>query len=296
MYQWDIPHLPEKISRQEYVDIIFNIGHKHRHGYATIISAVQLGDFFVSFTGPRISVSNNNDSYDLYDIMNELVPQVYSIELAYVTTIITAKFNEDYGYRNTALAMNDTKNRYVVKMEWEICILIKFNVKIYNFISVIGNKLYTDSNIGRFRNFGPQFWDLSKDVCMDRELLSMNPKALICGFILLVRYDKLKASIQYRKRKFYNMMKQISYECEVPLIDILREYILVKRTNIPSHESLILVTQTDSNCEMQQNYEINSKCQLLIPDSIPDPNDNPILSHIQIPSLENLENMKKLWT
>lgn len=240
MYQRDIPKFPVKINRREFVNYVFDLGRRYNHGYDTIITSVEIGDKFVSYTGHRESYVDQK--YYCHDIILNLVPQEYSIELAHVVTVIAAKCNEDFGYERTWSAMADTQNRYVIKMEWEVCMVLGFRVKINNFISAISDILchhhIVDSKI-----LGSVFWDLSKDICMNQELLNINPVVIIMATILLYKCGKLRAIRSNRERTFLNIMQQVAHEYEVPLIDVLRSYISIKQDkvhNISSADNMII--------------------------------------------------------
>lgn len=274
MYQRDIPKLPKIITRTEFVDIVFDLGRIHQHGYDTIVASVQLADHFVSFKGVRrpfiqlnisekkalksickrnpeltkvrgkFSVQKYHDllltspfqeKLEQNKFMYELIPQVYSIELAYVVTVIIAKYNEDDGYRWTDNAIADTNNRYVIKMEWEICMLINFHIKINNFITLIGHIIwhtltehqkYSDPWTFRLHSI---FFDLSREICMDQNILAKDPQVIIMGCFLLHKMGKLRANRINKERLFHEVMVKISKEYEVDISDFLHAYIKLKK-------------------------------------------------------------------
>src|SRR3972149_10462552 len=104
MYQRDIPRRPIVINRAQFVDEVFDLGQKYKHGCDTIMNAVEIGDYFVSFIGPRVPYMGPmtegimNSKLGMKELIQDLVPQEYSIELAHVVTIMAAKINEDKGY------------------------------------------------------------------------------------------------------------------------------------------------------------------------------------------------------
>lgn len=260
MYQCDIPKLPTEISRNEFVENVFDIGRKNNHRYDTIIASVMLGDKFVSYEGKRIpyvELNNKtfsadsgsddpdellNETFDkingnlqLKELIDNLVPQIYSLELACVVSLIVAKYNEDSGYRRIRYAITDTNNNYVIKMEWEICILIGFELHINNFITVICeiiSKILNQNTFINGWNLSLFFWDFSKDICMNEKLLKSNPRTIILGSILLYKMGKLKAARLYKKRIFNEIMIKLAHEYELNLGDILRKYIAIKQNKI----------------------------------------------------------------
>lgn len=274
MYQRDIPKLPKIITRDEFVNIVFDLGQRYQHGYDTIVASVQLADYFVSFKelrhpfillnksekislesvckrNPHLTKIRGNFSVHKYrdllltspfkeqveqnTFMNELVPQVYSIELAYVVTVIIAKYNEDDRYKWTDDAVADTNNRYVIKMEWEICMLLNFHIKINNFITLIGDIIWHTlteeqkySSPLSFR-FHSMFFDLSKEICMNQSLLAKDSKVIVMGCILLHKMGKLRAVRTNKERLFNEVMVKISKEYEVDISDLLHAYIKLKK-------------------------------------------------------------------
>lgn len=252
MYQRDIQFLPIKITREEFVNIVFDIGLQYCHGYDTIIAAVQIGDKFVSTIKDNTCdisipidkdgyISSSNDDNASYDDDDEdifatndelqvnkcanslsITERYYSNELAYTTTVLVCKANEDDGYKSIETAVTDTGNGYVYILEWEICHVIGFNVKINNFMTFIGRLL---DIIGITSVLPSVFWDLSKDICMNIELLKINPLTILIGCILLNHMGKLKAIRTNKERVFHNIMVQVSKEYEIDLEELLRKYI-----------------------------------------------------------------------
>src|SRR5205085_5915401 len=211
MYQREEQFDPIEIDREEYVNIVFDLGLLHCHGYDSIIAAVEIGDKFV--------ISPKNDT-------NDIIARHYSSELAHITTVLASKANEDEGYIFTKKAVNDTNNGLVYKMEWEICRSIGFHIKIDNFITFIGKTLHLT---GTPIVLSSVFWDLSKDICMNRELLSMDPFTILTGCLLLNKMRKLRAIKSNKQRVFFEIMSQMAHEYELDLNDVLQAYINIKR-------------------------------------------------------------------
>lgn len=258
MYQRDIAKLPVPIDRTDFIELVFDIGREHRHGYDTIVASVQIGDWFVNYKGERnclrpltnqerliveeekleISRKTNIRYFDMSsdvedecinkvvsqrqqdEIMDKLVPQVYSTELACVVTLIACKCNEDFnsGYCHTDAAVSDTMNCYVVKMEWEIFDLLGFGFKVYNFISLIGTFLETPQ-------LGSVFWDISKDICLNQPLLTKNPQTVVLALLILGRRGQLRAVHKHKERMFQETMKKLAHEYELDIRSVLQAYI-----------------------------------------------------------------------
>jgi len=221
MYKRNIPHLPEKINRCEFVNIIFDIGLEYQHGYDTLMIAVEIGDYFVSYDGPRESLMKKSSK----NMIRNPAPQEYSKELAYVTTVIAAKYNEDNGYDLIENATIDTENSYVRKMEWEICMILGFTIKNRNFITLIGSL----SLVNPPKLLGSMFWDLIKDICMNQSLMKINPITILLGCFLLHKRGKLRAFYTNKVRNFMTIMTKTAYIYDVPLSNLLKNYCLLKR-------------------------------------------------------------------
>ena len=261
MYQRDVSTLPIEISRDDFVDIIVEIGSIYNHTIETTVAAVILGDYFISFNSPRspyipsnrrkkdvINTKNilaqstiNNLTplptqsvkhvYKSRDIpFNEPISQIYSIELAHVVTVIAAKYNEDYGYRNIKQACFDTNNYYVVKMEWEICSIIGLHVKIKNFVSLFAIILEI-LGINSSKEWHPKFYFICYEICYDKILLNTHPKAILMGILLLFKHNKLPLNCIENARRiiFERTMIKISHISDTDISDVIKAYIMMKK-------------------------------------------------------------------
>ncbi len=216
MYLRDIPRLPIEISRSNFVNEVFELGTFHQHGYHNIIASVQLGDFFVNYPHPRTYIFQpfTPKEIDLWEdhqlLLTKPCPQFYSIELAHVVTVIISKFNEDYGYHKTFDAISNTENRYIIKLEYEICNLIQYQIKIYNFITIIYNHI-TDPT----RHLDSFFLDFSKYICLDPILLSTNPYILLSCSIYLHQKNKLSPFFIHNQNNFITLMTNLIIEFDL---------------------------------------------------------------------------------
>ena len=229
MYRRDIPHIPNIIPRNKFVDEIFQLGLNLGHGYDTLITAVIIGDNFVSFNGERSPYKyykeNNRDKLteEQIKLINELVPQEYSRELAHVSFVISSNLIDDWGYPIEDAA-NELNNGYVYKMQWEICMINNFHFSNDNFLS----NLFTLIDYNNINNISDMFWDLTKHICMDMSLLYASHSIIILAIIILIKHDRLRAKTDYHKRIFQNIMIRTSQEYEIPLNTILQAYISYK--------------------------------------------------------------------
>lgn len=222
MYTRDIPKLPNEMSREKFVDLVFDLGSTYNHQYESIVESVMIADRMISYHGMRY-LFNNLPKINKIDIMCEPIQQHYSIELAHVVTVIISKVNEDTRY-DTIASINNTDNIYVLKMEWEICLMLEFKFRCHNFMTDIGCLLY--------ENFHTQlssiFWDLAKDICMNKNLLQMSTTTLLTGIVILYQHNLLKAIRTNKERYFFTTMFSIASEYELDLISVLKAYIKYK--------------------------------------------------------------------
>lgn len=228
MYRRDIPHMPNTVSREQFVKEIFDLGLRFDYECDTLITAVEIGDKFVSYEGDRVPYTSYKKekqdklTSEQIKIITEVVPQVYSRELAYVALVISADVTEDNGY-SIEEAADELENGYVYKMQWEICMLNDFYICNKNFTTLLASLVdYAEFKLNRM------FWDLSLAICLDKTLLYANHITIIIAIIILSDRRKLRAQKQYRKRIFRNLMLQIAKEYEIPISELLQSYINIK--------------------------------------------------------------------
>jgi len=261
MYVRDIPKKPREISRSEYVEIIFELGRINRHTYSTIVGSVRLGDYFINFREEReiyrglsekekeevkikkkevrkereengiednmgikmIVVNKILENRSSKTIMDELVEQIYSVELAHVVTVIGAKYNEEFGrgYRTIRKAAGEVENCYVNKMEIEIIKIIGFTYKMWTFVNIIEEIMGNDK-------IGGVFGHIFKDICKNKKVLDMKPVTIVMGIYMVGGKDRLRATESYRFGRFKEIVEKMGKEYEVKIEDILKTYIKLK--------------------------------------------------------------------
>lgn len=242
MYQREIAKLPTEISREDFVEKIFDLGFDQNHEYDTIMLAVQIGDFFVKYDGHRIphtswkrkeivesKLSKRDPRCDPDGIADILAIQKYSDELVHTVTAIASDYNEDDGY-DIAKANVNCNNGYVFKLEWEICSILEFHIQPRNYIRAIGQLIYHKHQYEKIRHLAPIFWDLSKDICLNHQLTIMNPNTVLLGIVMLYKRKRLSAIRKYRCRRFSTLFKNLAREYELPIGKILQAYIAYKRS------------------------------------------------------------------
>jgi len=268
MYQREIPHLPIKISRQQFVDEIFVVGMDCGYGCDSIMTAVDVADYFVSYeesrtpyTGWQFGQQTKKENYLKYNFMNEVVPQVYSRELVYVIISVISMANEDSN-NNISNWVYHLSNAFMYKMQWEVCMLLNFTIKIDNFMSNISNCIWSLRDTNTIKDSeGNIMWnsrsdpvavnsivyDIGKLICSNDKLLQINRATILVGILLLHKYNKLKATYDYKSRKFLIMMKAISSECEIPLSTVVQSYIRIKKELNNSYPSIGINQEQISN-------------------------------------------------
>jgi hypothetical protein len=219
MYQWQIPKLPTEINRDHFVKNVFDISNDYNHGFSSMVQAIIIGDDFVNHKEQRTPYIFQDK--DITDEFNELSAQIYSDELASVVVLITGKLNEDDGYTKTKQAIYDTNNIYVVKIENEIYKLYNFNLKIDNFISVLGK---LNSSLQTNLQLSNMFVDLCKIICMNKSLLYCNPATIILALFILNKKKKLSIMKNYRYKIFETLLCNISLIYDIPIDNILTSY------------------------------------------------------------------------
>lgn len=220
MYQCDFPVLPKTITREFFIDNVFTIGYENENQYNTLLSAVKLADDFVEF---KENIKCINPKNNVHSLMNEHLKQIYSVELAYVTISIFSKLLED---RNTFYP-HHIKNCYLFKMEWEICNIFNFSFKSHDYFNLISNIVFPFVEIHSL-TLNSMFFDLTKDICTSKSLLSINPITLFIGIFYLYKKGKLKTINTYKKRLFIEMILKISHEYEFPVNKVMKQFVLCK--------------------------------------------------------------------
>lgn len=217
MHQRDTYKLPIEIIRVEFVNIIFDIGSSNFLGYDTIVSAVQIADNFITYPHSRKSFIDSCSTLTINP-----TPQYYSLELAYATLSIVSKANEDRSL-STSTLIAKAANKYVLKIEHELCFILNFHIRVDNFMTLIGSLLCNPDDV--CIHLEDIFWDLSKFICLDENLIKMDPITLVLGIILIYKYGKLKVIKDIRKRYFQNMIRDLAYEFETTTENVLDRYI-----------------------------------------------------------------------
>lgn len=172
------------ISHLRYINEIIDIGISYEHEYDTILTAIQIGDYFIKTS----------------------VGVKYSLELAHVASILAAKSNEDFGYRSTLIAADELQNGIVYQLEHDI--LEKLDFRLVN------NRL-----IEKMVRLTPstELW-LKHSILMgltislarnQKVFANVNPKTLVIAIMLLYRHNKLKLTKSVRQYKFLLLLQLV---------------------------------------------------------------------------------------
>jgi hypothetical protein len=204
MYQRDIDKIPDLISREQFVITVFEIGKRSHHAYDNIVGAVQMGDSYCK-----------EGNY-------------YSKELAYVTTIIMAKLNEDDGFDDIKQAIYELDNSYVRKLEIQLCVKFGYHYKPYNIMSLLTGIVLHNSYETCKDRFAPIFYDFCFGICLRQSILETNPCTILLAMKMLHRRKRLHCVATYKSRIFYTILFKAAREYEIPFSDMVKAYITTK--------------------------------------------------------------------
>lgn len=147
------------IPRSEFVNVIFDLGEEYDHALSTIVSAVMLGDRYISVKGTSsLTVQHQRCTY--------------TYELAHAALLVSVKACEDDGYRYTPIALAYTTSRTVINLEWELLPLFCY----HNFITLyhrITNEIISD--------------ELCYTICAHPEFGTWSPILITVGLLCLRR-------------------------------------------------------------------------------------------------------------
>lgn len=181
-----------EISRDEFVEIIFDSN--PTYAVDTLYSAVEIGDRFIEKSNTK-----------------------YTIDLVHAATNLIAKVTEDFSDFCTKKSVIETESENVISLEWEIAISFGFEFRSKNFITLASSLICSD------KFFHSCFWDLTKQICLSKQLMGIDKRTLLCGIIFLILKGKLAAKRANRERIFKEIIEKCSKEFDVPLIDIIRK-------------------------------------------------------------------------
>jgi hypothetical protein len=208
MYERNNIKNPKLCKRDEFINEIVYLNQHYGHNYDTALMSIKIGDDFCQ-TNKEGKIYTNK-----YIKLNYPSERIYSIELAHVVTIISAKINEDTRYSETINAAKDLINNFVIKLEWEICFLFDFTFKRSYLMSSIVNILgYSDSK-------NSLYFELIKDISK-LSLVTVDSYLLSLIIVWLFKYKKLKAYYTVRESKFIKLITLISQEYEIPIPNII---------------------------------------------------------------------------
>lgn len=230
-YRRDIPDLPEVISRQEFVEELFDVSFLNSLSYDTTILAVQLADFFVNFIGKRKiytgwkrknKSSERHPRYDPYEIADNISHQIYSIPLLHTCLAIASAYYDDI--YTIEMANIKTNNAYVFKLEWELCSMCDFTIKPNSYFKIIDLLLNHIPINNNTKDLGSTFFDLTKTICLNKELLNVNPFTIILAVKMLFRRKKLKCYNESKFGRFVKLFYLVSVCYDLSITDLIRTF------------------------------------------------------------------------
>ena len=227
---------PTEITREEFLDEIFVLGHLYEYGYDTIVGAVELADRFMLVTEPRQSYHEHitlkpSNSPEYEALVTTPITQIYSKELVVVALTLAGKTNEDDPH-SIKYGLTSCENYYIVKMEWEIARCFHYHIRVNNFMTCIGLAFDDGMNcIGltkdglSYQRLGPVFGELAKDVCRIPNWWTFSPLSIVLGTMWLYQQGKLRAVTTSKEMRFAEFVNVVAAECEEPPSKVLQAYI-----------------------------------------------------------------------
>jgi hypothetical protein len=220
MYASDFYKTPRSFSRKKFIEKIFKISNNN-YDYDTLLIAVEIGDYFVSFKGERKTCNWINFNEEEKNIISSPTPQKYSLELSHVSLCIATKFNEDCVHE-----IYDVGNKIVFKMEWEILMLLGFHIKTNNFFKFINKILYQSTY--HHLTLSPEFEFLAFEIA-NLNQININPFTILLAIKMLDKKGKLSFLKDFRMKRFYQIVKKICYEYELSFTKFIHNYIMYKK-------------------------------------------------------------------
>lgn len=204
MYQRDFPRLPLSCPRESYVREIFDLGQQHHFEYNVLYSAVIIGDDFINNKSDEVTPYHSKFNFGPEDqqLLRDPVPKTYSLELAHVSlSIATSQIDLPYPM---SVVCDRLDNYYPYKMQWDICISRGFTLPRHNIMTLFAHLTMNE----RFKDF-PSLWDLSLAICLNSQLMSLNPITIIVGVLLLHRKDRLSAEYRAAERRLQTFLEEL---------------------------------------------------------------------------------------
>lgn len=228
MYQRQIPRAPKKITRDVFIDMIFELGKTYEYGYDTIMGAIELADKFMLIIEPRtsyhehIKVKHKYRIHDRYkgqmDFLIAPIEQYYSPELVVVTLTLAGKSNEDDAH-SISYALTFVENYYIIKMEWEVANCFGYYIRVKNIITDIG------LIIGENADLASIFGEIAQDVCRIPKWWTISSVTIIMATLYLYQNNKLHAVTVDKVKRFRNFIKVMAEETETSTSTVLDTYI-----------------------------------------------------------------------
>lgn len=135
--------------------------------------------------------------------------QGYHLEVVHACLNLVAKSREDHSYFVTHKSISETCCLGIPEWEWKVGSHFNFYFAAPNFLKVFSSTAGTE---GKFHSV---FFDLTKQVCLNKSLLEVSPEALTLGVLLLAKKKKLSALKLNRERKFVEICFKMCFEFDV---------------------------------------------------------------------------------
>lgn len=171
-----------ELSREQLVEVIFDFGKDYSP--ETLFLAVEIADRFAEVAG-----------------------NFYTNNLAHAVLNLSAKIKEDFSDFCTMSSIIDTEGHEVINVEWEVAIGLNFNFCSKNFFDLSSFLLRKEEKI-----LHSCFRDLTKQICLNKQLMKTNPLTLLCGILMLIKKGKLAAKRINRERISLEILEKSARE------------------------------------------------------------------------------------
>jgi hypothetical protein len=197
-------------------------------GCDTLLSAVQMGDTFVTTTTTiypyHLSLPYQVEQLhpETQNLARDPVPRVYSKELAYVAVSLAYKaFEEDFSLKLCVVAL---ENNYLVKMEWEVFTTLQCVIPRSNLGTWMADLLpYASGHLSH------TFHRLALAIALDAAMLRMSPATIVLACKLLHRRGCFRPQVESRQIFLIRLFMGLARNYEVSMGAIMREYTALHR-------------------------------------------------------------------
>ncbi len=182
MYRKDVLGEPTVITRPEFVNLVF---YNEDLSPDSKYQAVALADRFIH-TNNCYPLSLKNLACDPLSLNAIPCARQYTQELAAVVGAIAGEVNEeDYDLTQVVYQF---RNRYVIKLHWEVCQSVNFTIPRGTFLHLIFYHWWPTI----YNSYPTTFIEnITKRVCHIPNFIQLNPITIVMAIMLLLKHKKL---------------------------------------------------------------------------------------------------------